>query len=111
MCAAPHVDDQRTQLVLLQGDDLVVARLLGQLQQGARRRQTQPRHVWFPEGAESRREAVRGGGVTERADQRGRGMERWSVGGGESSIEEMKVMKRGVMAMKVIIQEIASINA
>lgn len=47
-----YVDDERAQLVLLQGDDLVVARLLGQLQQGARRSQPQPGHVGFAGGRE-----------------------------------------------------------
>lgn len=42
-----HIDDESTQLVLLERDDFVVARLLRQLEQGARRCQPQPRHVWL----------------------------------------------------------------
>lgn len=45
-----HVNDEGTQLVLLQRDDFMVARLLGQLQQGTSRCQPQPGHVGFTEG-------------------------------------------------------------
>lgn len=50
MFVCSYIDDERTQLILLQRDDFVVAGLLGQLQQGARRRQPQPRHVGFTTG-------------------------------------------------------------
>lgn len=50
-----YVDDERTQLVLLQRDDFVIAGLLRQLQKGARRRQPQPGHVWFTGGREDQR--------------------------------------------------------
>lgn len=43
--AGSHIDDESAQLVLLQRDDFMVARLLRKLEQGARRRQPQPRHV------------------------------------------------------------------
>lgn len=42
-----YINDERAQLILLQRDDFVIAGLLCQLQQGARRRQPQPRHVRF----------------------------------------------------------------
>lgn len=45
-----YIDDESAQLILLQRDYFVVAGLLCQLQQGARRCQPQPRHVWFTGG-------------------------------------------------------------
>lgn len=45
-----YVDDEGTQLVLLQRDDLMIARLLRQLEQGARGCQPQPGHVGFAGG-------------------------------------------------------------
>lgn len=43
-----YVDDESTKLVLLQGDDLVVARLLSQTQHRTARRQAQTWHVRLP---------------------------------------------------------------
>lgn len=43
MCA--YVDDQSTELVLLKGDDIMVAGLLSQLQDSTPRSQTQPGHI------------------------------------------------------------------
>lgn len=48
-----YVDDKGTQLVLLQCDDFMIARLLCQLQQGAGGCQSQPGHVGFTEGQEA----------------------------------------------------------
>lgn len=49
-CGCSYIDDESTQLILLQRDDFMITGLLCQLQQGARRCQPQPRHVWFTEG-------------------------------------------------------------
>lgn len=49
-CCGTYIDDERAQLILLQRDDFVIAGLLRKLQQGARRSQPQPRHVWFTGG-------------------------------------------------------------
>lgn len=57
-CGRSYIDDEGTQLILLQRDDFVIAGLLCQLQQGARRCQPQPRHVWFT-GEERGREQRR----------------------------------------------------